>query len=106
MNQREADHDAPFADVAGETPEQAAARVVSIGRARLLEWWSRAKNYTHPGTYGQSNTEQAGAIAYALSTGTAPRSFRNPTERDVRQHAARIAALAALTAPNDGRQPE
>lgn len=70
--QRELDHAAPFKDERGEDAAAGIARVVGIGRARLLDWYSRFGGYTHPATYGQSGCEFASTVAYHLTHGTDP----------------------------------
>lgn len=57
--------------IGGERPDNPVwaaevGRVCRLGRARLLAWWRTEAHRTRPATYGQSDSEFAGAVAYAL----------------------------------------
>lgn len=72
FEQREKDHAAPFRDERGEDAAEGIARVVAIGRAGLLDWYSRFGKYTSPGTYGQTGCDFAACVAYHLTNNTDP----------------------------------
>ncbi len=90
------DYAAPFLDVPGETPEQAADRIAKIGGDALLAWWERVKHDTSPATYGHTDHDEAGTIAFCLDRGYGPPKFRDPTDHDDRKRAARLDCLQRL----------
>lgn len=105
VDQKAADHSAPFRNVPGESFGEAVSRVAEIGRDRLLDWWARFRHYTHPHTFGHSGCEFAEAVAYHLNRGDEPNG--NTIASLSRYDYAVIAALRqirkdALTQPARG----
>ena len=89
MTRRNADHNAPFRDIPYQSDADKIARVVAIGPERLVDWWERFRDYTHPGTYGDSGCEFASSVAYLLAGGAVAACVYEENQSEPRYQAAR-----------------